>query len=91
MFREETDEPTIRERDEDAIRTPLRIRCPRCDWHHDGRAYWGCELCGAIFDTFVTRARCPRTVTCGNAWDFTWCPACDRRSPHEAWYATDER
>jgi len=64
-----------------------RIRCPRCAWEPDGEAYWGCELCGAVFDTFATRARCPE---CPNRWTHTWCPGCGRMSRHEDWYVEED-
>ncbi|MCC6873844.1 MAG: hypothetical protein IT378_05975 [Sandaracinaceae bacterium] len=63
-----------------------RIRCPHCAWEPDGKPHWVCERCFAQFDTFVTRARCP---SCPNSWRDTWCPRCDRPSPHEAWYADE--
>ena|SRR5688500_9340100 len=63
----------------------VKIRCPLCAWKHDWKAHWGCELCGAVFDTFRTRAHCP-DPTCGNSWKLTWCPKCHRPSPHEDWY-----
>jgi hypothetical protein len=68
----------------------VRIRCPLCGWKHDGRAHWGCELCGSIFDTFETGARCPE-ATCGNSWHLTWCPSCGDPSPHEEWYVEEQR
>jgi len=67
-----------------------RIRCPRCAWEHDWRPHWGCELCDAVFDTFVTRACCP-DPTCGNTWRLTWCPSCHQPSPHADWYVTERK
>ena len=60
-----------------------RIRCPLCTWEPDGRDYWGCEMCGAIFDTFVTRAHCPE---CPNSWRETVCIRCHQMSSHDEWY-----
>jgi rubrerythrin len=64
-----------------------KIRCPECKWQPDGKKYWGCEKCSAVFDTFVTRAHCPR---CPNSWTFTQCIRCGVKSDHEAWYAEED-
>jgi hypothetical protein len=63
--------------------TSPAIRCPSCRWHHDGKKHWGCEVCGAIFDTFVTGAACP---SCPQSWTYTQCPQCDSLALHEDWY-----
>lgn len=62
-----------------------RIRCPLCGWQPDGKPYWMCEKCFAVFDTFETHAHCP-TPKCGNSWTYTECIACHMLSPHEEWY-----
>ena len=76
---------TVPERRDEADDAPLRIRCPLCKWNHDWRPHWMCELCDAVFDTFLTRAHCP-DPTCGNSWELTWCPTCHQPSPHEDWW-----
>lgn len=64
-----------------------RIRCPACGWEPDGRPWWQCELCFAIFDTFETRASCPE---CPNRWRETQCPKCAETSDHDDWYVDEE-
>jgi hypothetical protein len=64
-----------------------RVRCPRCGWQPDGRPHWQCEVCDARFDTFATRARCPR---CPNRWRETQCIACGEMSPHDDWYVDED-
>lgn len=66
----------------------MRVRCPACAWEPDGKKYWGCEKCHAIFDTFVTHAHCPK---CPNSWTWTECISCHVRSDHEAWYVEEQR
>jgi rubrerythrin len=48
-------------------------------------ALWRCapDGCGAIFDTFETRARCP---ACQAQFAWTACPSCRAVSAHAAWY-----
>jgi len=64
----------------------IRIRCPKCNWEHDGQPYWHCS-CGNVWDTFSTGARCPR---CSKVWEDTQCPGqpggCVEWSPHLDWY-----
>ncbi len=64
----------------------IRIRCPRCNWEHDGGVYWHCS-CGTYWDTFSTGARCP---SFGKVWEDTQCPdapgGCREWSPHLDWY-----
>ena len=63
-----------------------RIRCPRCGWQPDGKPYWQCELCFTTFDTFKTRAHCPK---CPNHWEFTQCIQCGIQSRHDDWYVEE--
>jgi hypothetical protein len=67
-------------------RQPPRIRCPRCQWQHDGEPHWICDACAAVFDTFLTGAACP---SCPQCWTFTQCPRCDELSPHDDWYVRE--
>jgi len=62
-----------------------RIRCPRCRWRPDAGSRWQCS-CGAVWNTFRTRGRCP---DCTHQWTRTMCLACKRWSPHDAWYEGD--
>lgn len=66
-----------------------RICCPLCQWEPDGKPYWGCEKCWAIFDTFKTHAHCPNKA-CGNSWADTMCIACKHMSRHKDWYTEQE-
>ena len=66
--------------------TARKVRCPLCAWNHDGGAHWACERCFTVFDTFVTRAHCPK---CPMTWRLTWCPKCHDPSPHEDWTVDD--
>jgi hypothetical protein len=75
----------------------VRIRCPLCGWEPDGKPYWGCEKCYAVFDTFKTRAHCPNAFKapsdpgyCNNSWHETQCIGCHRMSPHDDWYAEED-
>lgn len=65
-----------------------RIRCPRCAWEPDGRKLWQCDACSAVFDTFETRAHCPK---CEKSWRWTQCISCGAESDHAAWYVDEER
>ena len=64
----------------------VEIKCPKCDWAHDGGEHWWCE-CGHRWDTFETAARCP---SCKKQWEVTQCPTdpggCGEISPHLEWY-----
>jgi hypothetical protein len=60
-----------------------RVVCPDCGWIPIQHSLWGCEKCGASFDTFVTRAKCP---SCPNSWESTMCLACLRMIPHRSWW-----
>ncbi len=44
--------------------------------------------CGCVFHTFWTGGVCP---SCAWKWEQTQCPACDRLSPHKAWYRWPEK
>jgi hypothetical protein len=48
---------------------------------------WMCapDGCGALFDTFETRARCPQ---CDAQFSWTACLACGQASAHQAWYTS---
>lgn len=61
------------------------IACPACGVAPRIGTQWACgpDGCGAPFDTFETRARCPR---CGAQFTWTWCPSCGKASAHRAWY-----
>lgn len=61
------------------------IACPACDFSPPPGMLWSCapDGCGGEFDTFETRARCPH---CEAQFAWTECPACERKSPHQAWY-----
>jgi hypothetical protein len=70
-----------------------RIRCPICGWQPRASSRWCCNDagyphffyhgCGAVWNTFETRGRCPG---CGHQWLWTDCLRCWRSSPHEEWY-----
>lgn len=60
-----------------------KVRCPTCAWAPHGEEGWECEACAAVFDTFKTRARCPR---CSKTWDETMCLGCSRMVRHLEFY-----
>jgi tetratricopeptide (TPR) repeat protein len=60
-----------------------KIRCPTCAWAPYGEEGWECEGCSAVFDTFKTRARCPR---CSKTWEKTMCLGCSRMVAHLEFY-----
>jgi len=70
-----------------------RIRCPLCHWHPTPSTLWACESsgtpepyfggCGALWNTFSTRGKCPG---CSHQWKWTSCPECLQWSLHEDWY-----
>jgi hypothetical protein len=80
--------------DEDALRG---IRCPRCRWHPTPSSRWCCncggtpepffEACGMVWNTFLTRGRCPG---CSHQWRWTSCLQCGQSSLHEDWYEPAE-
>jgi hypothetical protein len=57
--------------------------CPACGEAPPAGELWGCDQCGARFDTFANRAACPN---CGQRFPETACPECHRRSPLGQWY-----
>ena len=64
----------------------LAIKCPKCHWEPDGKAYWQCS-CGHVWDTFSTQGVCPK---CHKRWQDTSCilhaGGCTAWSPHIDWY-----
>jgi Uri superfamily endonuclease len=70
-----------------------RIRCPLCKWQPKPSHRWFCapcnypeyfdDGCGACWNTFSTRGRCPG---CGHQWRWTACLHCARWSLHADWY-----
>jgi hypothetical protein len=70
-----------------------RIRCPLCNWRPTPSSRWSCRVegtpeppfdwCGTVFNTFLTRGRCPG---CQHQWQWTSCLRCQGASPHEDWY-----
>jgi C4-type Zn-finger protein len=66
------------------------IRCPHCRWRPQAEDRWHCvPSCGTVWHTFWTGGVCPG---CGWRWEKTQCLACQKVSPHKAWYhfPTDE-
>jgi hypothetical protein len=71
------------------------IRCPRCAWRPSASSLWTCNCvgtpepyfvaCGTVWNTFLTRGRCPG---CSHQWQWTTCHQCDEASPHGDWYET---
>ena len=63
---------------------PLRFgfACPSC--HNAPRVgkFWGCGHCHTAFDTFETRAQCPK---CGATFGSTRCPSCGASYPLIDW------
>jgi hypothetical protein len=70
-----------------------RIRCPLCKWQPQKSSRWWCtdanfpeffyEACGANWNTFDTRGRCPG---CAHQWRWTTCLRCGENSLHDSWY-----
>ncbi|HEY7316941.1 MAG TPA: hypothetical protein VIE89_05145 [Candidatus Binatia bacterium] len=70
-----------------------RIRCPLCKWRPQASSRWYCsdcdypeyffDGCGAAWNTFITRGRCPG---CGHQWRWTICLSCQGWSRHEDWH-----
>ena len=58
------------------------IECSTCNWQPDGESHWTCT-CGYSWNTFETRAKCPK---CNTQWETTSCPGCGKSSPHNDWY-----
>jgi hypothetical protein len=69
------------------------IRCPHCSWRPSPSNTWSCswlgtpepyfESCGAVWNTFATRGRCPG---CAHQWTWTSCLNCGQWSLHDDWY-----
>jgi hypothetical protein len=70
------------------------IRCPLCAWRPSDTSSWSCvwtpgspeprfPACGANWNTFATRGRCP---DCNHQWRWTSCLRCGQWSPHDDWY-----
>jgi hypothetical protein len=73
-----------------------RIRCPLCKWQPNASSVWACAeggpeppfgACGTLWNTFLTRGRCPG---CAHQWQWTSCLRCGGWSRHEDWYGRDE-
>ncbi|MGI9054625.1 MAG: hypothetical protein ACR2F2_02350 [Pyrinomonadaceae bacterium] len=70
-----------------------RIRCPLCKWQPDSSSRWFCADadapeffyggCGAMWNTFETRGKCPG---CNHQWRWTSCLRCGCWARHEDWY-----
>src|SRR6266550_7864627 len=70
-----------------------RIRCPLCKWQPKPSHRWFCapcdypeffaDGCGACWNTFTTRGRCPG---CRHQWRWTACLNCGGWSLHADWY-----
>ena len=83
------------ELDTGLVRAPSngRIRCPHCRWQPERGSRWLCYPagapefffggCGASWNTFDTRGRCPG---CSHQWRFTSCLACSKWALHDDWY-----
>lgn len=75
-----------------------RIRCPLCKWQPKASHRWFCapceypeffaDGCGACWNTFSSRGRCPG---CGHQWRWTACPNCARWSLHTDWYDNEAK
>lgn len=73
-----------------------RIRCPQCKWQPKKTSRWYCSSagapefffggCGAVWNTFDTRGKCPG---CAHQWRWTTCLSCHANSLHEDWYVKD--
>lgn len=59
------------------------VTCPECGWVPDGKPRWVCDACRTKFDTFTTRASCPK---CGKSREETGCPACNALTAHARWW-----
>jgi hypothetical protein len=82
---------------EDRETQNVRIRCPLCFWQPTAQSRWRCacintpepffDACGAVWNTFTTRGRCPG---CQHQWKWTNCVRCGGASLHEDWYEQDD-
>lgn len=60
------------------------IYCPHCKYRPRLDDRWECmPSCGTVWHTFWTGGVCPG---CQYHWEKTQCPACNKLSPHKAWY-----
>jgi len=69
------------------------IRCPLCAWRPTRHSEWSCigahspeggfAGCGTVWNTFLTRGRCPG---CSHQWRWTSCLRCAAWSLHDDWY-----
>jgi hypothetical protein len=74
------------------------VRCPLCAWRPTAASRWCCwwgdgpepyfAACGAEWNTFTTRGRCPG---CRHQWQWTSCLRCGGWSLHEDWYEEAEQ
>ena len=74
------------------------IRCPLCHWRPSPSSLWCCDStrtpepffggCGALWNTFSTRGRCPG---CAHQWQWTSCLHCKGWSLHDDWYEREGR
>jgi hypothetical protein len=74
------------------------VRCPLCAWRPTTASRWCCwwdegpepyfAACGAQWNTFTTRGRCPG---CQHQWQWTSCLRCGEWSPHDDWYEEAEQ
>jgi Zn-dependent protease len=58
--------------------------CPSCGTAPLAGNFWRCDECGATFDIFEQRARCPN---CFKLFKVTRCPDCYKQYPIEEWFA----
>jgi hypothetical protein len=75
-----------------------RIRCPLCKWQPKASHRWFCapcdhpeyfdDGCGACWNTFSTRGRCPG---CNHQWRWTACLNCAGWSLHDDWYENEAK
>ncbi|MFM7148255.1 MAG: site-2 protease family protein [Gemmataceae bacterium] len=56
--------------------------CPGCRTHPPRGSFWVCDECGARFDLFETRGKCPG---CGAWYLSPSCPHCEEKAHIEAW------
>lgn len=56
--------------------------CPACHTAPPTGNLWGCDHCGASFDTFAAGGVCPR---CGQTFTVTRCVDCGAANPIAAW------
>ena len=63
---------------------PLRFgfACPSCHTAPRVGKFWGCGHCHTAFDTFATRAQCPK---CGATFETTRCQSCGDSYPLSNW------